>query len=651
MLKNKFHLSLLVSFSVAAALSLLFSIGFLSAYNTGLSDNLYGGKAAFDDIVIVGIDDKSLQEIGRWPWDRDEHARLLEKIGNHARIVAFDIAFFEPSEEDDVFEDAITVSGNVVLVVEYINFSFRLEESKAFLGLQKPSVSARSGKLYGESLLRPVFSGNYAVGFANVFTDNDGVVRSSPVFIEGAENHKSFSNTIASLLGYNITETKLLINYAGRPKTFAHYSYSDVLNGRLNLSMLDGKIVLIGATAADLRDSYTTPVSSTQMAGVEIHANILQTILAGDFLFHQNALSVIFAIFILSLFAGFVLYKFRMKFATPIIFVAGIVYVFFAAVIFDGGIIMNILYPLLALSLGYIAHVAVFYVFESKQRRLVTNIFGKYVSSEVAAEILKHGTEDLALKGEKREITILFSDIRGFTSISEKFSPEELVQFLNTFLSAMTDAILEKRGIVDKYIGDAIMAFWGAPLKEERHAELACEAALGMKNKLQDIRPDLEIGIGINTGDAIVGNMGSAQRLNYTAIGDAVNTASRIEGLNKEYGTLVIIGESTYQQVKNIFVCRKLDFIRMKGKEKPLNIYELIGKNNDVDARMKKFVAHFHAGLEFYSRKKWPQAVAEFRDALKIKPDKASEVFIERCTSLRKTPPKNWDGVFTMKTK
>ncbi len=634
MLKNKLGLSLLISISIAAVLSLLFSVGFLSVYNTRISDNLYGGKYALDDIVIIGIDDKSLQEIGRWPWDRNVHAQLIDKIRNHAQVIAFDIGFFEPSADDKEFEEAINNAGNVVLVVEYTSFSFR------------------NGNLYGENLLKPVFSGSYVAGFANIFTDSDGIVRSAPVFIEGIEKHQSFSSSIKNFLINNETaETKILINYAGGPGTFTHYSYADVLNDRLNLTLFDGKIILIGATAPDLRDTYLTPVSSKQMSGVEIHANILQTLVSGDYLNQQSPLSVILIIFILSFFTGVILYRLRMRFATPIVFVAGIAYVFTAAIIFDSGIIMNILYPLLALSIGYVAHVTAFYVFESKQRRLVTNIFGKYVSAEVAAEILKHGTEDLALKGEKREITILFSDIRGFTSISEKLSPEELLQFLNKFLSSMTDVIVEKRGIVDKYIGDAIMAFWGAPLKEERHAELACEAALRMKNKLEEIMPDVNIGTGINTGDAIVGNMGSAQRLNYTAIGDAVNTASRIEGLNKEYGTSIIIGESTHDQIKHIFVCRKLDLIRVKGKEKSINIYELVGKKEDIDNKTRKFIEHFHKGLDFYNQKKWSLAIAEFKKALKIKHDKASEVFIERCIKLKKTPPKDWDGVFTMKTK
>jgi len=631
---GKLRLSLLISLSVASVLSLLFSVGFLSAYNTRISDNLYGGKYALDDVVIIGIDDRSLQEIGRWPWDRKIHAQLVDKLKDRARVIAFDIGFFEPSEDDKAFEESINSAGNVVLVVEYTDFSFR------------------NGSLYGEHLLKPVFSGNYAGGFANIFTDSDGVVRSAPVFIEGIENHESFSSSIKKFLTYNETaETQILINYAGGPETFTHYSYTDILNDRLNLVLFDGKIILIGATAPDLRDTYLTPVSSRQMSGVEIHANIFQTLATGNYLNRQGALSVILIIFVLSIFAALILYFFRVSIATVIVFAAGIVYVFFAAVIFDSGIVMNILYPLLLLSTGYIAHVAVFYVFESKQRKLVTNIFGKYVSSEVAKEILSHGTENLALKGEKREITILFSDIRDFTSISEKLSPEDLVQFLNKFLSSMTEVIVERRGVVDKYIGDAIMAFWGAPLKEERHAELACEAALEMKNKLEEITPRISVGIGINTGEAIVGNMGSAQRLNYTAIGDAVNTASRMEGLNKQYETSIIIGESTYQKVKNIFTCRKIDLIRVKGKEKPLYIYELLGKHIGVDEETKIMIRHFEEGFGYYTQKKWSLAIAEFRKVLKIREDKASRIFIKRCIKLKKTPPKNWDGVFTMKTK
>ncbi len=637
LVRNKLALSLFISVIISVVLSALFLVGFLETYNIALSDSLYGGKEALEDIAIIGVDDKSLQEIGRWPWDRSVHAQLLQKLRNHAKIVAFDISFFEPSPDDTEFRAAIDETDNTILVVEYTSFSFA------------------DGQLYGDEILKPVVKASYYAGFANIFTDDDGIVRSFPPHISGIENYDSFSVAVSEkFLGTDtgIQADKVLINYAGPPGSFAYYSYSDVLNDRTDLSVFDGKIVLIGATAPDLRDTHLTPVSNVEMPGVEVHANAIQTILTGDFLEYQDNVFVIAIIFILSILLGIVLYRFRISISTGVAFALAIVYILIVITVFDSGVIMNIIYPILVLASNYIGHVAVFYVTEKKQRKVVTNIFGKYVSREVADEILRHGTEDLHLKGVKRTITIMFSDIRGFTSISERMKPEELVSFLNKYLSEMTDVIMQEKGVVDKYIGDAIMAFWGAPLKEENHAKLACVAALGMKNRLRDMKiPNLAIGIGINTGEAVVGNMGSSQRVNYTAIGDSVNAASRLEGLNKAYGTGIIIGEQTYAVIKADFVCRELDLIKVKGKEKPIRIYELIGKKGEADSKTVKMIEHFHAGLDHYRKKKWSYAISEFIKASKVKDDKASQIFIERCKILRSHAPKGWDGVFTMKTK
>ena len=212
---------------------------------------------------------------------------------------------------------------------------------------------------------------------------------------------------------------------------------------------------------------------------------------------------------------------------------------------------------------------------------------------------------------------------------------------LNKYLTAMTDIILEKKGVVDKYIGDAIMAFWGAPIEEKNHSGLACEAALAMKKKLEEMKLGISIGIGINTGEAVVGNMGSAKRINYTVIGDSVNTTSRLEGLNKEYGTTIIAGEETAKEAKE-FAFRELDLIKVKGKEKPVRIFELIEKRTEA-------INHFEKGLALYRKKKWGNAINEFRKA--GKGDAPSMIFIERCAQLKKKPPEKWDGTYTMKTK
>lgn len=320
---------------------------------------------------------------------------------------------------------------------------------------------------------------------------------------------------------------------------------------------------------------------------------------------------------------------------------------------------MKMLYPLTSTILVFISIVAVYYRTEEKSRKWITSVFGKYVSPIVIDNLIKN-PDSLNLGGEKRNITIFFSDIRGFTSISERLDPEELVSLLNGYLTEMTSIIINNQGLVDKYMGDAIMAFWGAPLDQPNHAEMACLSSLEMINKLKELQNkwkkegilSLDIGIGLNSGNAVVGNMGSSSRFDYTAMGDNVNLASRMEGLNKIYDTKIIITEKTYKNVKDKFETRKLDVVRVKGKKKPILIYELLSQKNGIDKKQKDFINLYEAGLELYLNKNWKSAIKYFQKALKIINDNASNIFINRCNELIKNPPsKDWDGVWEMKTK
>jgi adenylate cyclase len=294
-----------------------------------------------------------------------------------------------------------------------------------------------------------------------------------------------------------------------------------------------------------------------------------------------------------------------------------------------------------------------------RSRKWITSVFGKYVSPLVIDNLIKN-PDSINLGGEKRNITIFFSDIRGFTSISEKLSPEDLVHLLNEYLSEMTNIITGKEGLVDKFMGDAIMAFWGAPLEQPNHAEMACLSSLEMMEKLRQLQrkwknegiPSFDIGIGLNSGDAIVGNMGSFNRFDYTAMGDNVNLASRLEGLNKLYGTNIIISEKTYNIVKDKFEARRLDLVRVKGKKKPILIYELLSIKGKLGKKQRDFVKLYEGGLDFYFKKKWKDAISTFQAALKISNEAACKVFIDRCKSFQKNmPPKDWDGVWEIKIK
>jgi adenylate cyclase len=606
-------------------LSLLYGLHFFQTINTRLTDPLYGGATPLSNIVIIAIDDKSLQEIGRWPWDRIQFARLFEKTKD-ARVVGVDVAFFEPStaQNDKALVEAIRKAGNIVLTAEYTEFEMN------------------DDAIHGTKALVPVMnaSAHAKLGYVNIVTDNDGITRAVNLDIKG--QFKSFAEQIyESYLGkrFESSSRRFLINYAGKPGSFTTYSFSDVLAG--NMSFKD-KIVLVGATSPDLHDDYFVPTSKGKaMPGVEVHANTLQTMLTKKYLYEQSSVSVLIALLIVCILSSLLIYNYGILKSSIALFGIIIAYVFGAIVLFRSGVILNIVYPVIGIIMTYTASVVYSYKAEKDAKSELKNAFSKYVSPLLVNEIIKN-PDKLKLGGEKRRITILFSDIRGFTTISEALGPEKLVHFLNEYLTEMTNIVLKNRGVVDKFIGDAVMAFWGAPLDEKKQEYLSCKASVEMILKLIELRkgwthlPHIDIGVGLNEGECVVGNMGSHDRFDYTAIGDAVNLASRLEGLNKQYGTNVIVSENVYDKVKKDFTFRELDFVKVKGKTRPVKIYELV-----IDAD-KNNIKTYESGLKKYISKDFDGALREFTKLH----DKASKMFVERCNFLIKNPPKEWDGSF-----
>lgn len=535
-IRNKFVSFIVVSIAIACALSALFSAGFLSNIQARLGDSVYDEKPGLKDIIIVKIDDRSLQQIGRWPWDRDIYVDALEAMKD-AAVVGMDISFFETSGKDEELSDAIMKAGNVVLPVE----------------------------LSDDGFLLPVFAADY--GHINAITDSDGVTRSFPPALE---IYDSFAVKIAEKYldkNINFDEKRLLINFIGIDK-FESVSFIDIEDEDFT-----DKIILIGATAPDLHDDVISPFG--RIPGVEMHASIIQMILLEDYIKYQDAGSVIIIIFIMALLVCLIMYALRLSYATIIAVILAIAYVLLAIKMFDYGIVANIIYPVLAVVVVYVGLVILHYFAEKRSRKWVTEIFGKYVSKDVADEILASGKGALKLKGNRRYITILFADIRGFTSVSEKLNPEQVVNMLNHYLGEMTDIIFEHKGTVDKYIGDAIMALFNAPVMQEDHALRAVRTALHMqqaaKNLSKNAPTPVRYGIGVNTGYAIVGNMGSEKRMDYTAIGDSVNLASRLCG--KAGPDEVFIGEETYRLVKGKVSAQKVGKMEVKGKKKKVMVY------------------------------------------------------------------------------
>jgi adenylate cyclase len=648
-LKNKLVKTLLVTVIISIVASLLMTVGFLNTWESKISDAFYYPSNTLSDIIIIEIDDESIYKLGEWPLSRDHYAKVLDNI-NESRVIGIDILFDISREGDEEFADSLKNS-NVVLAIEYRDFSFK------------------NGELYSDNILKPnenlgILGEDYKAGFINLYTDEDKVTRSITPFITSTEEYEPFSAIIVrefTGLTPKFEESRLLINFYSEPGGFEFVSFYDAYNNSENLPDFEGKIVIIGYTASGVDDTFMVPISDKAMDGVEIHANLVQSLLLQDYIHYQDDITAIAIIFLFAIITGLLIFRFKIVIATIVIALVFVAYFLLSLLlIFDNfGIIMNVLFPLFTVVLVYLSLVAIYYRTEEKTRKWITSVFGKYVSPVVIDTLIKN-PDMINLGGEKRNITIFFSDIRGFTTISERLEPEELVHLLNEYLTEMTSIIIKDQGLVDKYMGDAIMALWGAPLDLPDHAKIACSSSLEMVEKLKELKkkwkeegiPSFDIGIGLNSGNAIVGNMGSSTRFDYTAMGDNVNLASRMEGLNKLYGTNIIITQKTYNIVKDDFEIRKLDAVKVKGKKKPILIYELLSEKGKLSEKQTKFTKLYEEGLELYFNKKWNPAIKSFNSALKIKSDKACNELILRCQNFNKNPPpKDWDGVWEMKTK
>jgi adenylate cyclase len=395
---------------------------------------------------------------------------------------------------------------------------------------------------------------------------------------------------------------------------------------------------------------------------LEVHATIIDNILRQQFLSRPKWTIILdlLAIIFIGIVTGIVIP--RLSALKGILSAIGLfmAYIFFANFLFaKSGLLFNITYPLLALIVLYTSLTIYKYMSEERERKKIKGAFTYYVSSSVVNEMLKH-PEKLKLGGDRKELSVLFSDIRGFTTIAEGLTPEDLVHLLNEYLTVMTDIVFKYDGTLDKYMGDAIMAIYGAPLDLPDHPIKACQSALEMIKGLKRLnqkwvgegKQPMDIGIGINTSPMMVGNMGSDQRFDFTVMGDSVNLGSRLEGANKSYKTNIIISEFTFERVKDEFVCMELDSVRVKGKTQPVKIYNLIG-DEDLPGIQEAVLDQFNQAVTLYKKRKWDEAIHVFENITAMDPNLyAAQVYIERCLDLKKNPPStDWDGVYEMTTK
>ncbi len=523
-------------------------------------------------------------------------------------------------------------------------------------------------------------------GYFNMIPDIDGVVRWIPAVFKlngtlyaplsivsaGAYLDSPISVDVSDqgVKGLNIGSMfvptdelgRILINYRGPEKTFPHIPITDILHDNVSEDLLKDKIVLVGATAVGIYDLRVTPFG-TVFPGLEIHANIIDSILQKDFLYKPAwaAIFDVIAIIAGGLLLGIVLPKTEVIVGGLTALFILLVYIGLCYYLFSlQGMILNMVYPVCTFMLVYIAVTAYRYLVETRQKKFIKDAFSTYLAPSVVSQLIQ-SPEKLILGGEKRVITAFFSDVQGFTSISEGLSPHELVELLNEFLTEMTDIILDHEGTVDKFEGDAIIALFGAPNPVENQAEVACRACVEMQNRLVKLRakwkaenrPQLKMRIGLCTGPAVVGNMGSKNRMDYTMMGDTVNTAARLEGVNKVYGIYTLISESTRRTVGEDIMTREIDKIHVVGKKEPITIYEVLDYSSNIDENLRQTTEYYAEGLKAYRSQDWNRGIIFFSKALNVLPDDGpSKTLLVRCNEYKKNPPpKGWDGVFSMVTK
>ncbi len=717
-MKKKFFLELLFAlfFSIFIAFLYIYLPDSYKSMDNKFRDYLFlirGEISQSDVVTIVDIDEKSLQELGQWPWQRYKVAQILNNLTESgAGVIGLDIVFAEPDNSspkkvldeinvsidgvvdyDDILAESVA---NSPTILGYV-FNMSDDGLKSERNPQIPAIfieRGRSGEQ--EFLLKPhravlnipkIQNNSYSSGFFNTIPDDDsGIIRSVPLVMkyediiypslafemlrvanEVQKVHINYEDGIGvssiSLGESNIPTDRygrIFVNYRGDGKTFKYISASDIYHNNFNKQDVEGRFILFGTSAAGLLDLRATPFDNV-FPGVEIHANVIDNVMKGDFIsktswIYGADLVIIMAIGLTLAIVLSLLGAITASIVAISIFSGFLYFNYF--MLFEHGLTFNILFPVVTILAIFLSTMIISYFFETKQKELIKAKFANKVSPAVVEDILKHGTDKI-LEGKEREVTIFFSDIRGFTTLSEAMgSPKKLIELLNEYMTPMTDIIMKSGGTVDKFIGDAIMAYWNAPNDVKNHQDAAVSASLNQIRALVDInkklraenKPEIHIGIGLNTGVVTVGEMGSAGRADYTIIGDPVNLASRTEGLNKPYGTQIIVTEFTKAGLKDKYLIRELDLVRVKGKLEPVAIFEVIDFGDGTEEQ-KAEIAKYNEALMLYRNSKFAEAKVIFEELAKVSTHHLYETYIDRCLHYIENPPENFDGVFTFTTK
>lgn len=697
-------------------------------YDAWLKHSAQGGVD--DRVTLLDIDEKSLQEIGRWPWSRDKMVVLLDRLFDDYQVAAlgFDVVFGEADtssglntltrlaeKELATNRDFRTTLARLKPELDYdARFAKALAERPITLGyyfLPRDMGVIRTGSLpppvlpgdafgdfklevseptgYGANL--PEFQrAAQAAGFFNMLADDDGTARRMRMVLpfESGYHLALSASTLRLAFGGDmpnagLTTTRLLgrdyrqpwievgglkvslnrdgtvhVPYrAGAP--FPYVSAADVLKGRAKIGQLENRILLVGSTAPGLSDLRVTPFSST-FPGVEIHAHLIAGMLDGNTRYTPAWAddARLLAVLLLGALIAWMMIRFG---PTP-----GLLATLLALALLLGAYVwawqrlwvVPVAAPLITVLGLYGLNVAYGFFTVSAARQHITRLFGQYVPPELAAEMSANPAH-YTMAAQSREMSVLFSDIRGFTDFSENLSPTELADVLNAYLNTMTQIVQKQRGTIDKYIGDAIMAFWNAPIDLPDHATRAVQTALDMQAALPRLNeefaargwPHVKIGVGVNTGRMSVGNMGSAFRMSYTVMGDVVNMGSRLEGITKQYGVDILVTEATVA-ADPVHAFMKVDHVRVKGKLKPIEIYEVLGEKSKLPADVLENARAFEAAFAAYQKQQWDDAERQLRELNAGAPRVLYDIYLERIALSRKTPPApDWDGVFVYTTK
>lgn len=742
---KKFFIYFSAVFIISASLSLTYSFipKTLESFDNRLRDYMFvlrGEEPDSGNVVIIDLDDKSLKEIGQWPWSRDVVSNMLINLTNAGiGLIAFDVVFAEEDRsnplkiikklniktQQEIPDYDYIFASTVSQTPTVLGYQFQLSKDN-FAQTDAPRIPAifieknRTKenedmviKAHGTILNIPIVQENaYSSGFFNNVPDESGVVRSVPLIIRydgqiypslALEVIRTISDAKKVYVNYDqngVSDIQVgeffiptdrygrtIVNFRGGEKSFKYLSAADIIKGNFDPKDIEGKIAIVGTSAAGLLDLRATPFESIY-PGVEVHANVVDNILTQNFIQKPswvdglNLLHIFILSFILLLLVAY------FPLWVSLIFIAVIfsadMYLIFTA-LFDYGLILNILFPILTIFASVISAMTLNYFLETRQTKNIKNKFASKVSKEVMESLLSHPDQN-SFAAMDKEITVFFSDVRNFTNISEAMpSPKVLIEFLNEYMDPMTQIIIDQKGTVDKFIGDAIMAYWNAPGDVPDHAQKAVTATMEQLHLLDKLNekikndprfenvvkmaheqgvPPIDIGIGLNTGIAVAGEMGSTQRSDYTVIGDPVNLGARLESLCKYYNSKCNISNFTKEQLKqDEFIFRFLDLVTVKGKKEPVEVWQVIDYDRDESEhklysaskpRLKEELELYHKAIQLYKDANFKEALKLLKE-LNAREDKTNkniyDIYIERCEYYIKEPPVDFNGVYVHTTK